>query len=163
LCDASLAAREKGFMKEDDGMWSADDDFIGGHQIEFYNIKPLLRALIIVINKRIDEPTPSKPKIEPDFAKQEVRLVRTGVTTGLTQPITFAGLSVLEEINENEVVTTLPEAIRFVMQLDEREEAGALRERKDDTIMDHWLGLPKVQIERYFSKPNGPRHRFWTG
>ena len=79
LCDAALTARELGFIKEDNWMWSADDKFIGGHQIEFNHVKPLLRALIIVIDKRVDEPIPPKPKIESDFENQKVRLVRTGV------------------------------------------------------------------------------------
>jgi hypothetical protein len=154
LCDASRTAHGTGFVKEDNWDNLMDIDFIGGHQVEFYNIKPLLRALIIVIDKR-------NPRNEPNFEKQEVRLVRTGATTGLRQPIAFDGLTVLDKINENEVVTTLPEAVRFVMDLDGREEA--LLEKRDMRILDHWLGLPKVQIQRYFSEPNGPRYQFWTG
>jgi hypothetical protein len=57
-------------------------------------------------------------------------LVRTGVTSGLSQPVTFDGLTVLDKISEDEVVTTLPEAVRFVMALDRREEA--LLEKRDE-------------------------------
>lgn len=93
LWEASLAGREKDFTKEEYG---TDFHFIGGHQVEFFNLKPLLRALFIVVDKRFDERT-SK---EVDFDAQKVRVVRTGRTTGLTRPITFDGLNILEEINE---------------------------------------------------------------
>jgi hypothetical protein len=55
LCKASRVTHQTGFVKEDNYNWSADHHFIGGQQLEFYKLKPLLRALIIVINKRIDE------------------------------------------------------------------------------------------------------------
>lgn len=65
--------------KEDNWLHILDINFIGGHQVEFYNINPLLRPHTVVIGKRISEN-------EPNFEKQEVRLVRTGATTGLRQP-----------------------------------------------------------------------------
>lgn len=123
LIDASRAAKDKGFLKEDNWEYIKDMHFIGGHQVEFYKIKPLVCALIIIIDKRL-------PEQDHDFEKQEVKLVRTGVTSGLSQPVTFDGLTVLDKISEDEVVTTLPEAVRFVMALDRREEA--LLEKRDE-------------------------------
>jgi hypothetical protein len=79
----------------------------------------------------------------------------------LGQPITFAGLTVLATMSENEVVTTLPEAVRFVTALDSREEA--LQEKRDERIQDHWLGLLKVQLQSYYSKPSNPPWKIWTG
>jgi hypothetical protein len=52
-----------------------------------------------------------------------VRLIRTGWTAGLSQPISFQGLEVQKIITKNEVVVPLPEAVRFIMDLDEKEEA----------------------------------------
>jgi len=61
-----------------------DNHFIGGHQVESFKIKPLMRAVIIIIEKGI-------PDEAYNVEEQEVRLVRTGVTIGLSQPITFDG------------------------------------------------------------------------
>jgi hypothetical protein len=48
---------------------------------------------------------------ECDFTKQEIRLVRTGLAVGLSQPSTFDNLTVIDKINEKEVVTIFSEAI----------------------------------------------------
>lgn len=154
LCEASQIARETGFAKKENWTHIYDYLFTGGQQTEFYNIKPLLRALIIVIDKRISE-------TETDFDKQEVRLVLTGFSTGLSRAIDFENLTVLKTINENEVVTTLPEAVRFVMHLDRREEV--LAERRDPRVLDHYLGIPKAQIEKYQSAWAERYGMRWTG
>lgn len=65
----------------------------------------------------------SASKWHPDFEHQLVRLVRTEWSAGLSQPITFEGLDTEKVIDENEVVVLLPEAIRFVIDLDEKEES----------------------------------------
>jgi hypothetical protein len=70
-------------------------------------------------------------------------------------------MRVLQKINENEVVTTLPDAIDYIMRLDKIEEAFA--EKRDDKVLDYFLGLPKVQISMCYTKPNAPRDRYWTG
>jgi hypothetical protein len=48
---------------------------------------------------------------ECDFRKQEIRLVRTGLAVELSQPITFDNLTIIDKINEKEVVTIFSEAI----------------------------------------------------
>jgi hypothetical protein len=150
LCAASRLAREAGFAKKDP---LSDLFFHGGQQVEFYKIKPLLDALIIVIDTKYED---------TDFDKQEVRLIRTGITTGLSGPITFDSLTILETIDENEIVTTLPEAVRFVMDLDRREET--LLEKRDQRVLDHYLGIPKVQFEnKYFSRWMEKERVCWTG
>jgi hypothetical protein len=41
----------------------------------------------------------------------------------VNQPISFQGLETQKVINENEVLVLLPEAVRFIMDLDGREQA----------------------------------------
>jgi hypothetical protein len=157
LCEASTAAKHAGFEKEVDEQYKLDSNehFLAGHQTEFYNIKPLYKALFMVIEKQI-------PENETNFELQKVRLVRTGYTTGLIYPITFEGLDILEKINEDEVVTTLPKAYRFVMDLDQME--GTWKEKRNEKILDHWLGIPKVQLQMWYNanKP-GNKTCYWTG
>jgi len=140
LCEASTAAKHAGFEKEVDEQYklTSNDYFLAGHQTEFYNIKPLYKALFMIIEKQI-------PENETNFEMQKVRLVHTGCTTGLIYPITFEGLDILEKINENEVVTTLPKAYQFVMGLDQMEGTG--EEKRNEKILDDWLGIPKVQLQ----------------
>jgi hypothetical protein len=72
--------------------------------------------LIIIIENPIE-------KRRSHFEQQSVRLIRTEWTAGLSHPISFQGLEVQNIIDENEVVVLLPEAVRFIMDLDEKEEA----------------------------------------
>lgn len=65
---------------------------------------------------------PNEPR-NSHFEQQLVRLIRTGWMDGLNNPINFQGLEVQKVITENEVVALLPEAVRFIMYLDEKEEA----------------------------------------
>ncbi len=50
LCEASTVAKHAGFEKEVDEQYKLDfnNDFLAGHQTEFYNIKPLYKALVLV-------------------------------------------------------------------------------------------------------------------
>ena len=153
MIEATQAAHREGFAKNDNAYHDRDHYFIGGHQVEFFRIKPLLRALIIIIDKEF-------PDEETDFDQLEVRLVRTGLKEGLSQPITFDGLAALRTINENEVLITLPEAIRFIMHLDQREEVFA--PKRDKQVLEHYLGHPKTQI-KYFRKRNFFMSAKWTG
>ncbi|KUJ08131.1 uncharacterized protein LY89DRAFT_677444 [Mollisia scopiformis] len=116
---------------------AANDNFLAGHQIEFYNIKPLYRALFMMIETQIPE---NETNLE-----------------------FFEGLDVLEKINENEVVTTLPKAYQFIMGLDQKEGTGA--EKRDEKILDHWLGIPEVQLQMWYNANNKSRNRttHWTG
>ena len=140
MIEATQAAHREGFVKNNNTYYCRNNHFIGGHQVEFFRIKPLLRALIIIIAKEL-------PEEATNFDQLEVRLVRTGFKEGLSQPITFDGLTTLRTIDENEVIATLPEAIRFIMHLDEREEA--LAPKRDKQVIEHYLGYPKTMIEAY--------------
>ncbi len=123
LLDAAVAEKAKGFAKED----PAEERFPGirdfcfkaKHQIEYFNIKPLCRALIMIIE--------NPQQRNSHFEQQLVRLVRTGETAGLSQPVSFQGLEVQKVLTEDEVVVLLPEAVRFIMDLDEKEEALQVR------------------------------------
>jgi hypothetical protein len=112
LLDAVDSAKIKGFAND----YTPDILFKSNHQIEYFNIKSLCRALIIIIE------SPTK-QLNSHFEQQSVRLIRTGWTAGLSRAISFQGLTVQSVINENEVVVLLPEAVRFIMDLDEKEEA----------------------------------------
>jgi hypothetical protein len=120
LLDAVDTAKAKGFAKEDPMEKIApgirDVCFKANYQIKYFNIKPLCRALIIIIENPIAQR-------KSHFEQQLVRLIRTEWTAGLSQPISFRGLDIQRVINENELVILLPEAVRFIMDLDKREEA----------------------------------------
>jgi hypothetical protein len=116
------------------GSFEALKDGLVGHLIynyeqrQFYKIKPLFQALIIIIEGE----TKSGCTAE-ETAKLEVSLVRTGVTTGLSGPISFSRFGKGDEVSC--VTVSLEEAVRFVMDLDEREENLNPREH-DLTVLD---------------------------
>ncbi|KAE9378902.1 hypothetical protein N431DRAFT_450828 [Stipitochalara longipes BDJ] len=159
LVKASVASHRTGFFN--DNRYLRDYWFITGQQTEFFKVKPLLRALVIIIDKRIYKSS-SETGEHKDFMKQDVRLVLTGPTAGLSQPITFNdGLAIINRINEHEVITSFSEAIRFVMELDQREEA--LLKKRDDKVLDYWLGLPLEQLRFNYSKSSRICKGLWTG
>jgi len=110
LLDAVETAKANGFTKDDPAEKIApgirDINFKANHQIEYFNIKPLCRGLIIII----ENPTEQR---KSHFEQQLVRLIQTGWTAGLSQPINFQSLEVQEVIADNEVIVLLPEAVRF--------------------------------------------------
>jgi hypothetical protein len=56
LVKESRAAHATGFVKEGPNeYYASDNEFIGGQHVEFYKIKPLMCALIVVIDKRVDK------------------------------------------------------------------------------------------------------------
>jgi len=162
LIGLALDTDRGGIFKEGgDDRHSQDQWFINGSQEEFFNIKPLLKALIIIIDKRVYRSNPETGE-EKDFMKQEVRLVLTGPTPDLSQPISFDnGLSMIERVNEYEVITSFSEAIRFVMELDQREEA--LLEKRNPRVLDYWLGLPMEQLKFNYSRFSRRCKGEWTG
>jgi hypothetical protein len=85
-----------------------------------------------------------------EFQETTGSLGTFGETAGLTAPITFEGLTLLEQINGNEVVTTLPEVVRFIMWLDERGDAAG-EERHEDTRRAAWSS--EADYQGYYSKP----------
>lgn len=119
LLHAIGPAKANGFNKDDcppqaPGLYDICYKF--SHQIEYFKIKPLCRALIVIMEH-------SNEQRKPHFEQLLVRLVRTEWTAGLNQPISFQGLEVQKVVGENEVVVLLPEAIRFIMDLGEKDEA----------------------------------------
>jgi hypothetical protein len=122
----------------------------------------ILRTLIIVIDLRDDKIEAGI--VSTPFAHLEIRLVHTGNTDGLSQPITLdeaAGLNITRRINENEVEVTLAQAIRFVIDMDRREDA--FLEKSDEKVLDHWLGLPQEQLKLSFSEFSTRCLGIWTG
>ena len=161
LIEASLASYRSAYRKKSDKGHSEDHWFIAGWQVEFFKIKPLLQALIIIIDKKILRSNPETGE-EKDFTKQEVRLVLTGPTRGLSQPISFDNdLSIIERLNDYGVITTFSEAIHFVIELDQREEA--FLEKRSEKVLDYWLGLPLEQLKWNYSKFSRKSKGEWTG
>lgn len=106
-----------------------------------YILRPLFRALIIVV---VEHDVEDRLKnYRDDIGKAPVYLVRTGHDAGLSAPITFEPLSsggeLLPGVAPYEgpdtmfVHTTLRAAVKFVQDLDEREQA-ALGRREDQAI-----------------------------
>lgn len=103
-------------------------------QHEYIRFQPLFQALFILSRK----PTPW-----PEH--NTVQIVRTGITTGLSQPISFE--SIKENIQEpwdpalDVVRTDMPTAIDFVIALERREtEAGCVD--YNGTVLDNFMGDP---------------------
>ena len=88
--------------------------FEADYQIEHFNVKALCKALIVIIENPIARRT-------SHFEEQLVRLVRTAWTAGFSQPINFQGLEVQEVISHDKVLVLLPKAVRFIMDVDEKE------------------------------------------
>ncbi|RDL35216.1 uncharacterized protein BP5553_07147 [Venustampulla echinocandica] len=155
LLDAIDAAKDKGFAEDDPAEKIApgtgDVCLNANHQIKYFNIKPLCHALIIIIENPMEQR-------KSHFEQELVRFVRTEWTTGLSQPISFQGLEVQRVINENEVVVLLPEAVRFIMDLDEEE---ALQEKQDPTMLETWLGDPEDRVTR-IEKADKVSEPMWT-
>ncbi|KAG4430118.1 hypothetical protein IFR05_014402 [Cadophora sp. M221] len=89
---------------------------------EYFKIRPLFRALIIILEN---------PNFS-DAPNQEVLLVRTGAEDGLSAPIDFEALS---GKGNDSVTVTLETALRFVIQLHERE-AAAFPETEHSYVHD---------------------------
>ena len=68
-------------------------------------------------------------------AQIEVSLVQTGITTGLSGPISFSRFGKGDEVS---VTVTLAEAVDFIMELDELEDIANPRER-DLSVLDQNL------------------------
>lgn len=108
---------------------------------EFFKITPLTHALILIVD---DKPYEKNP----DFQKQRIRVVRTGFRSELSQPTTFGNLTIIDKISKDEVVTTLPEAVRFWPTLDGRE--GTLREKRNERVLDDGICTPREYLIRWY-------------
>lgn len=116
---------------------------------EQYKIEPLFKALIILVTHGI-------PENEADVAEKEVQLVRTGVTEGLSEPISFDSLG---KGNCDVVRVPMIDAIRFIQELGEKE--GLARDR---ILLDPKLGSVgwyDLWSKYYGRKIQGPSEEWW--
>ena len=105
----------------------------------YYNLLPTFRALIMVIdNHKTDE-----------ISERVVRLVRTGISSALSAPITFESIKpkfdderYFGHGKENVIYTTLSAAIEFVIALESREHAAFPENHRDPSIVDEKTGSP---------------------
>ncbi|KAE8444355.1 hypothetical protein EG329_000665 [Mollisiaceae sp. DMI_Dod_QoI] len=130
LCEKLVASKSEFETLKVTGKKSFSLD-IEDHQ--YYKLRPLFRALIVFVDN-------------PSSRRQEllVKLIRTGFTEGLSAPIDFSSINPeIRSQNEDGTVVTVPvqAAIRFVMELDERERR-ALPDKLDEE------GQEAMRIER---------------
>ena len=104
-----------------------------------YNLLPILRALIIIIDNHASDKS----------TERVVHLVRTNITSELSAPITFESIRPKFEqqrffghSKDNVVSTTLSAAIDFVMALELREQAAFPEKHRDPSIVDEMMGSP---------------------
>ena len=114
-------------------------DLFVRQQAKYFQIRPSYRALIIAL----DSPMSSEEH------GLKVRLIRTGKENHLTGPISFASIQdPLEGDKENphclEVVVHLITALRFVMDVDQRE-SRASQKWERARALDEWL----PDVERF--------------
>lgn len=107
---------------------------INKRQNIYYKLRPLFRALILVIDHH------ASPGVE-----KLVHLIRTNISSKLSAPITFDSISLKlhsnmfsNHTNDNVVITTLSVAIDFVMTLErrEREVFPKPNNQRDSSIID---------------------------
>lgn len=155
LCDQVVAFQEMldrhdGTKLDSGGMF---DWGLNWKQRSCYRLRQLFRALIIIVNGEL---------VDGD-SDQTVRLVLTGVTDGLSAPITF------ESIPENNrqpdphhhgaVLTPLQAAIRFVIKLERRERYA--QSDQDRKVLDESeiYGFPRINDNaQRRSYTGGPIH-----
>lgn len=99
-------------------------------QHQFYRIQPLFRALLMFF----DHPAPW-------LEEGKVQLIKTGVTTGLSQPISFEDIPTEEPYDPGAsmITTDFVSAIEFILSLERREIAAGCVDY-DGTTMDKFLG-----------------------
>jgi hypothetical protein len=126
---------------------------------EYYRIEPLYRALLMIVEvegleRHMDFAT---------LAEQEVRLVRTGISSGLSAPISFEQFG--NTTAQQDVVTVRLEAsIKFVLGLEDRERMAFPRTR-DQRVLDNRLGSGGVWGFYGYSGPDfvGPSESWIKG
>ena len=111
---------------------------INKKQNEHYKLKPLFRALIMVVDQH------ASPR-----AEKIVHLFRTNIPSELSAPITFESISPklesdksLGHPDDDLVTTTLSAAIDFVIALELREEKAFPEKQRDPSIIDEKGGDP---------------------
>jgi len=81
-------------------------------------------------------------------------MVKTGVTAGLSEEISFSSIEAENfqgNVNSNEVVTSVAVAVRFIMELDERE---CKTETRDPSVVDYG-GLGLLEVGHRISRMQG--------
>ena len=101
-------------------------------QNKYYKLKSLFRALIMIVDHHASSDT-----------EQVVHLFGTGLSSGLSAPITFESISPkleseksLGDHNNGLVTTTLSAAMDFVTALELREEKAFPESQRDSSIVD---------------------------
>ena len=105
---------------------------INRKQNKYYKLKPLFRALIMIVDHHASSDT-----------EQIVHLFGTDLASGLSAPITFESISPKLESgqslgyhNNSLVTTTLSAAMDFVTALELREEKAFPKNQRDPSIID---------------------------
>jgi hypothetical protein len=126
FCDEVARAKEDKF-RDEYGKFG-----INAAQHMHFQLLHLFRALCIIIVRPVSNAT-----------RQNVYFVSTGNTRGLSEPISLEGIgdewTRLESGGRQVVSTTLPEAIEFVKELENREQRAGL-DLPDQTVLDDDLG-----------------------
>lgn len=112
-------------------------------QHDCYKLRPSFRALIIVVDS---------PVLDAK-SDQTVHLVPTGISNGLSAPITFDAILDSDRRpdpdHQGAILTSLQNAIHFIMEL-ERREMEAQWDDRDRHILDiSWSGLGTADINAY--------------
>lgn len=130
-----------------------------GH-LKYYSLRPLFRAVIIVIRGRDYGNCKRISKIE----QMPVMVILTGHTAGLSAPISFDQMADKADVVEYEdgqaASTTLETAVNFMMALEAREEA-AFGEQPDPVASTAYPDGPDLYNEMWF--PAYAREMGWGG
>lgn len=99
---------------------------VNQEQNKYYKLRPLFRALIIIVDRNVSE-----------GAEPVVYLICTGITSGLSAPITFENIKAKivrtpDLDNENTITVTLSTAVDFIMTLESREKSAAGPQNPED-------------------------------
>ncbi|CZR68560.1 uncharacterized protein PAC_18459 [Phialocephala subalpina] len=119
---------------------AADVEYVRAmDQPQYHKLKPLYRALLMVIEE----------ETEINGEKTLVKLVRIGVTVGLSAPINFEEFG---KPNEDVITLTLEQALDLVIRLENKVEEAF--PRQDITILHRHLGAtPSLKNSGYTDKP----------
>ena len=127
-----LCSRKDSTEKESDHRMLHGLAGINKRQNIYYKLRPLFRALILVIDHH------AAPGVE-----KLVHLIRTDIPSKISAPITFDSISpklhsdmFSNNTNDNVVVTTLSVAIDFIMALERREREVFSDNQRDSSVID---------------------------
>ena len=113
-----------------------------------YELQPIFRSLIVIIDNYVSEKSTEKV----------VHLVRTNIASELSAPIAFESIEpnfekdhLFGHGNDDVVSTTLSAAVDFIMALESRKQTAFPERHKDPNIVD-MMGYSKSHMERAKSR-----------